>query len=77
MQQDYILTIRGLFSMSKGDQCGAETQVAILDNGVEVDRVHFRGKCQQYQRPYSGKPGLSATIASGPGTITMASALFV
>lgn len=48
MQQNYVLTIRGLFSMSKGDQYGAETQVAILDNGVEVDRVHFRRKCQQY-----------------------------
>lgn len=77
MQQNYILTIRDLFSMSNGEQYGAETEVAILDNGVEVDRVHFRGKCQQYQRRYSGKPGLSAAIASGPGAITMASALFV
>ncbi|MFJ2526192.1 hypothetical protein ACIOWB_24005 [Pseudomonas capeferrum] len=77
MQQNYILTIRDLFLMNKDDQHGAETQVAILDNGVEVDRVHFRGKCDQYQRLYTGKPGLSATIASGPGTITMASALFV
>lgn len=77
MQQNYILTIRDMFSMIKGEQHGAETEVTILDNGVEVDRIRFRGKSKQYQRHYSGKPGLSAVIASGPGAITMASALFV
>lgn len=77
MQRSYILTIRDLWTTNKGEKCGAETQVAILENGAEVDRVVFRGKCQHYQRRYSGKPGLSAAISSGPGSITMTAELLV
>lgn len=77
MQQNYILKIRDLFSVSNGVLCGADTQVSILDDGVEVDRVTFSGKCEQYQRRYIGKPGLKAVIASGPGSIEMEAALLV
>lgn len=76
MLQNYTLTIRDLFSVSNGVLCGAETQVAIIDDGVEVDRVAFTGKCEHYQRRYTGKPGLKAIIASGPGSIEMNAALF-
>ncbi|MEF9901150.1 MAG: hypothetical protein RR736_23975 [Pseudomonas sp.] len=77
MHQDYMLTIRELFLLNNGVVCGAETQVAILDEGIEVDRVVFSGKCERYQRRYSGKPGLKAKIASGPGRITMDAILLV
>lgn len=77
MQQNYMLTLRDLFSTSNGVLCGAETQVAILDNGVEVDRLVFSGKCHHYQRRYTGKPGLRAVIASGPGSIEMDATLLV
>lgn len=75
MQQNYLLTIRDLFSLNKGVQCGADAEVAILDDGVEVDRVVFSGKATHFQRCYKGKPGLSALIASGPGSIEMKPAL--
>lgn len=71
MQQVYILQVRDLGSMSKGEQYGAETYVAILEDGAEVGREVFRGKCKQHQRRYTGRPGLSAVIITGPGSITM------
>ena len=77
MLQNYTLTIRDLFSVSNGVLCGADAQVAILDGGVEVDRVTFSGKCEHYQRRYTGKPGLKAVIASGPGSVELNAALLV
>lgn len=77
MQQNYILTIRDLFSTNNGDRCGAEAQVAIIDGGVEIDRVVFTGKCEHFQRRYIGKPGLRAVLATGPGSIEMNATLLV
>lgn len=77
--QRYFLTIRNLFSMSRGALCGAKTEVAILDNGKEIDQLTFEGKVgpggEGYSRSYSAKPGLKAKIVSGPGSITMDSVL--
>ena len=70
--QRYMLTIHDLFTIIDGDLCGAETEVAILDGGVEIDRVKFSGKCQSkggYSRSYLGKSGLEAAPVSGPGRI--------
>lgn len=70
--QRYMLTIYDLFTITDGDICGAETEVAILDEGVEIDRVKFSGKCQSkggYSRSYHGKSGLQAALVSGPGRI--------
>ncbi|QJI11937.1 hypothetical protein HKK58_05130 [Pseudomonas sp. ADAK22] len=72
MIQRYMLTIHGLFTITDGDICGAETEVAILDEGVEIDRVKFSGNCQSnegYNRAYTGKPCLTAGLVSGPGRI--------
>ena len=71
--QRYVLTIHDLFTITGGSICGAEAEVAILDGGIEVDRVKFSGKCQSkggYSRCYHGKPGLEAVLASGPGRIS-------
>ncbi|MFL1546985.1 hypothetical protein [Pseudomonas sp. O39] len=71
--QRYMLTIHDLFTITDGDICGAEIEVAILDGGVEIDRMKFSGKCQSkdgYSRAYTGKPGLTADLISGPGHIT-------
>ncbi|NVZ70485.1 hypothetical protein [Pseudomonas costantinii] len=70
--QRYILTIHDLFTITGGGICGAEAEVAILDGGVEMDRVKFSGKCQSkggYSRSYCGKSGLDAALVSGPGRI--------
>ncbi|MBY8946357.1 hypothetical protein J1G35_10810 [Pseudomonas sp. SH10-3B] len=70
--QRYTLTIHDLFTITDGDICGAEIEVAILDEGVEIDRVKFSGKCQSkggYSRSYHGKSGLKAALVSGPGRI--------
>ena len=70
--QRYLLTIHDLFTITDGGICGADAEVAILDDGVEIDRMKFSGKCQSkdgYSRSYHGKPGLEAKLASGPGRI--------
>ncbi|WP_104902943.1 hypothetical protein [Pseudomonas sp. LH1G9] len=70
--QRYTLTIHDLFTVTEGSICGAEAVVAILDDGVEIDRVKFSGKCQSeggYSRSYHGKSGLQAALVSGPGRI--------
>ena len=70
--QRYMLTIHDLFTITDGVLCGAEAEVAILDGGVEIDRMKFSGKCQSkegYSRSYYGKPGLEAALVSGPGRI--------
>lgn len=70
--QRYMLTIHDLFIINGGAICGAEAEVAILDDGVEIDLVKFSGKCQSkdgYRRSYTGKPGLTAKHVSGPGRI--------
>ncbi|UOB21766.1 hypothetical protein MRY17_13475 [Pseudomonas orientalis] len=70
--QRYLLTIHDLFTITGGGICGAEAEVAILDGGVEIDRVKFSGKCQSkggYSRSYCGKSGLEAGLVSGPGRI--------
>ncbi|WP_257626773.1 hypothetical protein [Pseudomonas sp. Xaverov 83] len=70
--QRYMLTIYDLFTITDPGICGAEAEVAILDDGMEVDRVKFSGKCQSkggYSRSYYGKPGLEAALVSGPGRI--------
>lgn len=67
--QRYMLTIYDLFTITDAGICGAEAEVAILDDGVEIDRMKFSGKCQSkegYSRAYSGKPGLTAQLSSGP-----------
>lgn len=70
--QRYILTIHDLFTLTDGGICGTESEVAILNGGVEVDRVILSGKCQSkggFSRSYYGKPGLSANLVQGPGRI--------
>jgi hypothetical protein len=70
--QRYILTIHDLFAITDGGICGADAEVAILDGGVEIDRMKFSGKCQSkggYSRSYHGKSGLQAALAFGPGRI--------
>lgn len=70
--QRYVLTIYDLFTIAGGGICGAEAEVAILDDCVEIDRMKFSGKCQSkggYSRSYQGKPGLKAALLSGPGRI--------
>lgn len=70
--QRYMLTIHDLFTITDGVICGAETEVAILDAGVEIDRMKFSGKCQSkdgYRRAYTGTPELTAALVSGPGRI--------
>lgn len=67
--QSYLLTIHDLFAITDAGICGAETEIAVLDCGVEVDRIKFSGKCQSkegYSRTYNGKPGLTAQLLSGP-----------
>lgn len=67
--QRYTLTIQDLFTIADGGICGADAEVAILDDGVEIDRMKFSGKCQSkggYSRSYYGKPGLTAQLLSGP-----------
>ncbi len=68
----YTLTIHDLFTITDGGICGAETEVAILDGGVEIDRMKLSGKCQSkdgYSRSYIGRSGLTAKLVSGPGRI--------
>jgi hypothetical protein len=75
--QRYILTYWDLFTFQNGVLCGAEAEVAILDNGVEIDRMKFAGKyqCKEgYRRAYIGKPGLTAELTFGPGRIKFAAA---
>jgi len=70
--QRYTLTIHDLFIISDAGICGAEAEVAILDGGVEIDRMKFSGKCQGkggYSRSYYGKSGLEAALVYGPGRI--------
>ncbi|NWA81597.1 hypothetical protein [Pseudomonas sp. D2002] len=70
--QCYLLTIHDLFNITDAGVCGAEAEVAILDGGVEIDRMKFSGKCQSkggYSRSYYGKSGLKAALVSGPGRI--------
>ncbi|MEB0008615.1 hypothetical protein QN412_03135 [Pseudomonas sp. RTB3] len=70
--QRYMLTIHDLFTITDGVICGAETEVAILDAGVEIDRMKFSGKCQSkdgYRRAYTGTPELTAKLVSGLGRI--------
>lgn len=76
MQQSYVLTIRDLFTVHDGVQCGGKAIVSIMDDGEEIDRLCFEGKVgpDGCQRRYTGKPGLKAEIASGPGTISFVSA---
>lgn len=77
LSQLYMLTIHDLFIVTGGGICGAEAEVAILDGGVEVDRVKCSGMCQSkggYSRGYSGKPGLIAQLVFGPGRINFAKA---
>lgn len=73
MQQGCMLTICDLFTMHDGVQCGGKAVVSIMDDGEEIDRLHFEGKVgpSGYQRWYTGKPGLKAKIVSGPGVIQM------
>ncbi|GGL49582.1 hypothetical protein GCM10009091_34130 [Pseudomonas brenneri] len=73
--QRYVLTIHDLFTITGGGICGAVSVVAILDGGVEIDRMKFSGKFQSkdgYRRRYDGKPCLTAELASGPGRIHFA-----
>lgn len=71
--QRYMLTIHDLFTITGGGICGAEAEVAILDGGVEIDRMKFSGKCQSkegYSRSYDGKIGLTVQLLSGPDGVS-------
>lgn len=65
----YIVTIRDLYTVSGTVICGAKVEVAILDGGIEVDRLMVSGKVGPggagYRRSYVGKPGLTARLVSG------------
>ncbi len=76
--QSYILTINNLFVISGGMICGAQAEVAILDGKTEIDRLSFSGKIgpggSGYRKSYTGRPGLTAELVSGPGEIELHSA---
>lgn len=75
MQQRYVLTIWDLFTMNGSDVCGGESVIAIMDGDQEVDRITVSGKCQSpsgYRRNYTGKPGLTVRLISGPETLSFA-----
>jgi hypothetical protein len=42
--QRYMLTIHDLFATTDGGICGAETEVAILDGGVEIQSLGLQAK---------------------------------
>ncbi|UDI95305.1 hypothetical protein [Pseudomonas sp. IAC-BECa141] len=72
--QKYMLNIRNLFGTSSGVVCGVEVVVALLDGGTEIDRLNFKGKVGPgggFSLSYTGKPGLSAEIISGPGSVML------
>jgi hypothetical protein len=73
VSQRYMLTIRDLFTVCSGALCGAEIVIAIFDGDTEIDRLRFEGKVgpggEGYRRSYTGKPGLTGQIVSGPGDI--------
>lgn len=72
MQQRYVLTIWDLFTIKGSDVCGGEAVIAIMDGDREVDRVTLSGKCRNpvgHRRSYTGQPGLTGRIVSGPGRI--------
>jgi len=77
--QGYILTIKDMFAVSGGAICGADATIAIMDGEREIDSLTFSGKVgpggQGARLTYNGKPGLTAKVTSGPGSITMASVL--
>lgn len=77
--QSYMLTIKNMFAMSGEAISGANAEIAIMDGDNEIERLTFSGKVgpggEGYRRSYIGKPGLNAKVASGPGSITMTSAL--
>lgn len=75
MQQRYMLTIWDLFTMSGSDVSGGEAVIAIMDGDQEIDRITISGKCQSqngYRRSYTGKPGLTARLISGPEALSLA-----
>ncbi|MBP5948268.1 MULTISPECIES: hypothetical protein [unclassified Pseudomonas] len=64
----YGITIHDLQRLEGGLVCGEEAVVAVLDNGREIHRERFTGKCTSpsgYTRKYRGKPGLTAALISG------------
>ena len=73
--QQYRLTINDLFAISGGVLCGATAEVAIMDGDAEIYRLKLTGKLGPggagYCRGYTGKPGLTAKIVDGPGTIRL------
>ncbi|ROL94154.1 hypothetical protein BK636_02045 [Pseudomonas chlororaphis] len=75
ISQRYILTIHDLFTMPGGVLCGADAEVAILDGGIEIDRMKFSGKVgpggSGYRRSFTGKPGLIAKLVIGPCRIQL------
>lgn len=75
MQQRYMLAIWDLFTMNGSGVCGGEAVIAVMDGDQEVDRVTVSGKCQGqngYLRSYTGKPGLTARLMSGPKALSFA-----
>lgn len=75
MQQSYVLTIWDLFKVRGSGVCGGEAVIAIMDGDREVDRMTLSGKCQSpsgYRRSYTGKPGLTAQLVSGPDALSFA-----
>lgn len=72
MQQSYMLTIRDLFTVREGMLAGAHAVIAIMDGDTEVDRMSFSGlyrSPQGYCRSYTGRPGLTAQLVSGPESL--------
>lgn len=64
----YSITIHDLHRVEGGLVCVDEAVVAVLDNGREMHRERFFGKCTSpsgYTRKYRGKPGLTAALISG------------
>lgn len=64
----YSITIHDLHRLEGGLVCGDEAVVAVLDNGREIHRERFFGKCTSpsgYTRKYCGKLGLTAALIAG------------
>ncbi|MCI8210774.1 hypothetical protein AUC61_14645 [Pseudomonas sp. S25] len=74
--QSYDVVINNLFTHQCGLICGASVEVAIMDGGIEIDRLTFKGKVGPggtgYRKVYQGKPGLTAELVVGSCDMTFA-----
>lgn len=70
-ETSYELILSDIYRIENGALHGSHAEIAILDDGVEIDRIRREGMIRgsSYRVPYHGKPGLTADLASGVCTI--------